>query len=207
LSRAAIYLLRHGETEWNVAGRLQGALDSPLTERGCEQARRLAATLARNLGATATMTMQASPLGRTRRTAAIVAAALGFPTEIAIEPRLREITMGCWDGLTQVEIESRYPGSLKGANRYDRYFRAPDGETYDAARARVRSWLDEQEGAVIAVSHGITSRLIRGAYLDLPREATLSLPSAHNIVWLLRDGRVAALASESASIDVRNDRF
>jgi len=66
---AEICLLRHGETEWNVAGRLQGSLDSPLTPLGREQARRLGAVLARRLGGDRVPRMQTSPLGRAQETA------------------------------------------------------------------------------------------------------------------------------------------
>lgn len=189
-----IYLLRHGETEWNVAGRLQGRMDSPLTARGCEQARRLGAILARRLDGFAALPMQVSPLGRAQQTAAIVAQQLGSVREPIIEPRIREVSMGSWDGFTKAEIDARFPGRLDGAGRYDWYFRAPDGEAYEAARARVRAWLDEQAGPVIAVSHGVAGRLIRGAYLDLPRDATLSLPASHDVVWELRHGRVEAMS-------------
>jgi probable phosphoglycerate mutase len=195
---AEICLLRHGETEWNVAGRLQGSLDSPLTPLGREQARRLGAVLARRLGGHRAPRMQTSPLGRAQETAAIVAQQLGSPMNIAVEPRLREITVGSWDGLTKAEVAARFSDRLEGTTRFDWYFRAPDGESYAAARERVRAWLGEQSGPVIAVSHGVTGRLIRGAYLGLGRDDTLSLSAAHDVAWLLRDGRVEALSGDTS---------
>ena len=198
MSRAAIYLLRHGETEWNVADRLQGALDSSLTPLGREQTQRLAAILARHIheSGSETRRMAVSPLGRTRETARIVAQSFRFPIDVTIEPRLREITLGAWDGLTKTEVAAQFSSLLAGTNRFDWYFRAPDGETFEAARERVLSWLSEQTGSVIAVSHGVTGKLIRGAYLNLPRDETLSLPAPHNLGWILRDGRIEALPAE-----------
>lgn len=196
MSRGAIYLLRHGETEWNVAGRLQGALNSPLTPRGRDQARRLGAVLARHLHerGSETRCLQVSPLERARATAMIVAQSLASAIDVVVEPRLREVTMGAWDGLTKAEVAEQFPDQLEGTGRFDWYFRAPDGETFEAARGRVLSWLGEQTGSVIAVSHGVTGRLIRGAYLGLSRDETLSLPAAHDLAWLLSDGRIEALS-------------
>ena len=71
----------------------------------------------------------------------------------------------------------------------------PDGEAYDTAIARVRSWLDAVDGRVVAVSHGLVGRLIRGAYLGLPREEALVLPVPQDVVWHLAHGRVEALAA------------
>ncbi|MFT3968243.1 MAG: histidine phosphatase family protein, partial [Sphingobium sp.] len=147
---AEIYLLRHGETEWNALGRYQGKLDSPLTARGIAQAeacgRRLAAIPA---------TVDAffsSPLGRAKQTASIIHAHGSYP-EIREDRRLAEVSTGSWDGLTQIDIDACWPGLLDGANPFDWYFRSPDGENQDAAIARVRSWLDAVDGIVVAISH------------------------------------------------------
>jgi broad specificity phosphatase PhoE len=85
-----------------------------------------------------------------------------------IEPRLQEVSTGAWDGLTQEDIEAGWTGALDGASHYDWYFRSPDGETFEAAFRRVREWVDELEGSVVAVSHGLLGRLVRGAWLGLP---------------------------------------
>ena len=136
--------------------------------------------------------MHVSPLGRACATAEIIRkyAPVGAPIE---EPRIREVTIGCWDGLTQTDIDADWPGSLDGSNSFDWYFRAPNGEFYDDARNRVVAWLAEVQGVVVAVSHGLTGRLIRGACLGLPRRETLSLPVPQDIVWRLTDRRVEAL--------------
>ena len=92
-----LLLVRHGETDWNAEGRLQGHTDRPLSEFGRRQAERLAATLA----AEKLDAIYASDLARARETAEIVGERLGLP--IALEPDLREKDWGTWEGLTAVE--------------------------------------------------------------------------------------------------------
>ena len=93
----ALLILRHGETEWNRAGRMQGALDSPLTETGRAQARRQGVIL-RAFGIEGWRWV-ASPQGRAAQTAAI--AAQGLDLEIATDDRLKEIGIGDWTGATR----------------------------------------------------------------------------------------------------------
>jgi len=191
-STAEIYLLRHGETEWNATRRFQGKLDSPLTERGVEQAEACGRKLAAVVGKVDAMV--ASPLGRARQTAEIVHA-LGVYPAIRWDDRLAEVSLGCWDGLTDVDIDAGWPGSRDGTTRYDWYFRAPDGERHDMAVARARDWLGGIEGTVVAISHGLLGRIIRGAYLGLADEEALSLPVPQDVIWRLADGRIEAITA------------
>lgn len=188
---AEIFLVRHGETEWNAEGRFQGQLDSPLTASGREQATQIASMLAVALAGREPIAMHVSPLGRARHTASIIRAHATYAAPLT-EPRLQEVTTGAWDGLTHADIETGWPGILDGATDFDWYFRAPNGESYDAAVGRVRSWLGELEGSVVAVSHGLLGRLVRGVYLDLTREAALTLPVPQDVVWHLAYARVDA---------------
>src|SRR5579872_108996 len=97
---ADILLLRHGETEWNREGRYQGALDSPLTARGREQAAEIGALLAAYLGnPPPALSFHTSPQGRAADTAAIVARVAGLEPARP-EPLLREVSLGSWDGQT-----------------------------------------------------------------------------------------------------------
>ena len=189
-----VFLLRHGETRWNAAGRFQGQRDSPLTARGREQAAQLGRVLTGALAGRPPVPLHVSPLGRTRDTAAIVrrvAPALG---PVTIEHRLQEVSTGAWDGLTRAEIEAGWPGTLDGASHYDWYFRAPDGEPYEAALRRVRAWMGELHGPVVAVSHGLLGRLVRGAWLGLPVDEMLSLPVPQDVVWHLSSAGAHPLA-------------
>lgn len=139
------------------------------------------------------MDFQVSPLGRARQTAAIVMAEVPGGS-VTLEPRLREVSIGSWDGLTDFDIDAQYPGARDGATRFDWYFRSPNGETYENAASRARDWLDSVEGAIVAVSHGLFSRFVRGAYLGLGRAKALSLPAQHGVIWRLKDGTVEEIA-------------
>ncbi len=187
---AEIYLVRHGETEWNAQGRFQGQLDSPLTQLGISQAQACGQRIAQ-LGIVLDQFL-ASPLGRTRQTASIIAACGPFP-EVRFDARLSEASVGSWDGLTHTEITARWPGSLEGTSQFDWFFRSPDCESYEAILARTEDWLSGLQGKVLAVSHGLLGRFIRGAYLGLPREDALCLPVPQDIIWHLANGQVKAL--------------
>ena len=189
------YLVRHGETEWNAQGRFQGQLDSALTPLGRQQANGVGTLLAKVLPQGAAVAMHASPLGRTRDTAAILARHRAY-APVRFDHRLQEVTTGAWDGLDHVGIEAGWPGCLDGCTAFDWYFRSPDGEGYDAACARFGDWLDKAEEPVVAVSHGLAGRLIRGVYLGLAREAALCLPVPQDVVWHLHGGRVETIMGE-----------
>ena len=183
-----VYLVRHGETEWNAEGRFQGALDSPLTPHGREQAARIGRRLAGILPDDV-IELRASPLDRARRTADIVASHLnGRPP--MIDARLREISLGEWDGLTVEDIDAGWPDRLTGSTFADWYFRAPGGESLDAAIQRAAGWLASLEYPVIAVSHGLFGRVIRGVYGRLKPATMLSTPIPQDVIWHLRDGEV-----------------
>jgi broad specificity phosphatase PhoE len=182
---SGIYLIRHGETEWNAAGRFQGALDSRLTPRGLDQAARIGRCLARIFRDQA-IELKVSPLGRTRQTAEIVARHLSGASLIT-EPRLCEVSLGEWDGLTFDEINAGWPDGLDGTTSFDWYFRAPGGESLDAAIARAAAWLGSLKHPVIAVSHGLFGRLIRGVYARLDTETMLGMPISQNVIWHLHE--------------------
>lgn len=185
-----IYLVRHGETEWNAAGRFQGKLDSRLTSKGIAQA----SACGRRLSAIGIEfeTMFASPLGRARETAAIIRS-FGISPEVQWDDRIAEVSIGSWDGLTHVDIDAQWPGLLTNTTPFDWFFRSPDGESYDAANARVTQWLNDLHGVVLAVSHGLIGRLIRGTYLGITRDDALGLPVPQDVIWLLSKGRIEAL--------------
>lgn len=100
-----------------------------------------------------------------------------------------EVTVGSWDGMTHYEIDVEYPGALEGADAYDWFFRSPDGETFDDACSRVQSWLADLSAPTIAISHGLTGRLIRGMYLGLSQREILELPVPQKGFYLLSNGQ------------------
>nr|WP_295742234.1 histidine phosphatase family protein [uncultured Acidocella sp.] len=185
-----IFLLRPGETLWNMEGRFQGKLDSALTERGLRQAIHLGGILAGVLGCSTTLPLHVSPLGRALETAKIVGQHVCFADMMVPDFRLQEVSAGSWDGLTHEEIEAGWPGVLEGSDQFDWYFRSPDGETLDKALGRVRSWLNELDGPVVVVSHGLLGRLMRGLWAGMSPAEMLRLPVPQDLVWHLTESGI-----------------
>jgi probable phosphoglycerate mutase len=186
-----ILLLRHGQTEWNVERRIQGHSESELTPLGVRQAARmaeLAAQLVRR-EAGANWRLVSSPIGRARRTAEAVGEAAGFSVEL--DPRLAEICCGAWEGQLWDDIRQNDPGR---AYNGERFFDAPGGETFEEVMGRARDWLaslpPEPERRVIAVSHGVLGRLLRGAYAGLERADMLRLEVPQDAVFRLQNGQI-----------------
>ncbi len=173
-----ILVLRHGETEWNREGRMQGVLDSPLTERGIEQAQRQNAIL-RAFGVS-DWNWYASPQGRAAHTAQI--ALEGNGTGLTSDARLREISLGDWTGLTRTELSERNPVLFEtdGLAWYDH---APNGEGLAALADRTRAFLEELQGPSVIVTHGITSRVLRCWALGLPYEAFEDLEGGQGVAY------------------------
>ena len=130
-----VWLIRHAESAWNAAGRWQGQRDPALSERGREQAQRLAVSLAdAQLEA-----IVASDLVRARETAAIVGGALGVAPHL--DARLRERDLGYWSGLTSVEIVARWPRDLARLRERDPELQPGGGESLRALHARVAEFV------------------------------------------------------------------
>src|SRR6185295_13488379 len=111
-----IFLVRHGQTEYNAEGRIQGARDSALTPLGVEQGQRLGRMFA-GLADPACRII-ASPLGRTQHTARLIRGHAGLKCEIATDPRLAEISLGQWDGQLRADIEQASPDYDAGRKRW-----------------------------------------------------------------------------------------
>jgi probable phosphoglycerate mutase len=153
-----VYLARHGQTEWNVEGRKQGRLDSPLTPQGLAQVRRNAGLLSEE----AVDGIYTSPIGRAYTTAEVFAAALRLPLHVLDD--LSEVDHGEWSGLTTQEVEEGWPGQQSVRQR-DKYgYRFPGGESYADADVRAGRALAEvaRSGArhPLLVSHEMIGRML-----------------------------------------------
>lgn len=192
-----LFLLRHGETVWNREKRWQGRGDSPLTLRGIAQARACGEALQGLLRDRAGAELHASPLFRARQTAAIVAEILGLPRERQLSsPLLAECDFGAWEGLTPDDVRRRYPGAIEERSRSKWSYVLPRGESYAQVHERARQWLAELQGdgEVVVVTHGVTSRVLRGAYLALDPEAVLAVDvHPQDRIYRLAEGRVEAI--------------
>jgi len=177
---SAWFLCRHGQTEWNTAGRRQGQLDSPLTDLGRGQAGTMASR-ALELGADAIF---CSPLGRATQTASLISNHLKMPVVIIDE--LAELHHGRYAGMTDQEIESRFPGRLE-QREGDKYLWCfPGGESYadaDVRAARALGVIAEfgSERPLI-VSHAMIARMLLRNLLGLEPHDALAENLPHGVV-------------------------
>jgi broad specificity phosphatase PhoE len=154
-----IYLLRHGETDWNRERRLQGNLDVYLNKAGIGQARALAHRL-EHLPIRAVLT---SPLARARQTAAIISARRNWP--VAVIDDLREIDHGVWTGRRLKTIERRHPGPFAVWQLEPDRLILEGGERLRDAYCRATRFLSgllksALDGDVLVVGHGVTNSLV-----------------------------------------------
>jgi broad specificity phosphatase PhoE len=184
-----LYYIRHGETGWNVEGRLQGQRDIPLDARGRLQATHCGEILhdlfAREGRDAAALDYVSSPLGRARETMELARAPLGLPKEgYRIEPRLTEISFGRWEGFTIAELRERDPARV-AAREHDKWrFVAPGGESYEAVAARMREWYQSLAQDTVVTAHGGTARgLMATLGIAKPAAAPL-LDIAQGVVYV-----------------------
>jgi broad specificity phosphatase PhoE len=193
MPRPTIYYIRHGETEWNALGRLQGTRDIPLNELGRVQATQAANILAELLahdGHDRTrIPYVASPLIRARATMELVRETLTLPAEgYALDDRLREIGYGKWEGFTLPEMEAADP-LFYARRQTEKWALAPEGgETYADVERRVRAWYDTVTTDTVAVAHGGTARaLMVSLGFETPASA-VDLPIQQGAVYVFGEG-------------------
>ncbi len=182
-----IYVLRHGQTEWNLAGRMQGRLDSPLTELGRQQAITQGNILySLGLGG-AEIICLSSPQGRAAHTAELALQKINRTA--TLDDRLVETDMGQWQNRLSAEIRAECPAELwqdLGPAWY--FFNAPEGESFADQRARCKMLLDGLHHPAILVTHGITSKVLRGVWLGLEYRDTVLLPGGQGCVYHMKQG-------------------
>jgi len=149
-----LYLVRHGQTDWNLEGRYQGQTDLPLNAAGRAQA----ASLSQELAGIPFTAVYSSDLRRARETAEILAAARGLAVQL--DPRLREIGLGVWEGQLFTEIATRYPVEWAERLRDPLNARPAGGECVaEVARRAAEAASDiaraHPAGPVLIVSHGV----------------------------------------------------
>lgn len=176
-----LLLARHGQTVWNIEHRLQGQLDSPLTDEGIAQAQ----AIADRLEGAGMLTVCSSPLGRAMQTATIIAERIG--SDLIEVPELAEVDHGALAGMTWDEIDAAYPTAReeRAANRYGWAF--PGGESYAQARSRARKALSScgwaSEGTPLLVSHEMIGRMLRAELRGLDASAALGLRHPHGVLF------------------------
>ena len=190
-----LHLVRHGETDINASGRLQGTTNSTLTPRGRAQARELAvASLTWN-----PVAVYSSPLQRARGVAGAIADLSGL--SVTDEPRIIEMDMGDLEGVTIQEMRDGWPDLYQGWRRDASSVTMPGGESLGDVQLRAMAAVEElderydAEDTIIAVTHNFTIRCIVAAVIDLPlaniNHMDLSLGSRTTITSGRRGRRLA----------------
>ncbi|MGD9294562.1 MAG: histidine phosphatase family protein [Roseobacter sp.] len=185
-----IYILRHGQTEWNAERRLQGRLDSPLTKTGRAQARMQRAILG-NLDLNGFQAFS-SPQARAFHTASLALEGL-FPA-IHTDPRLCEIDVGRWQGKLVSELSLADLPSDDEQASLELSGSAPGGEGFAALRERCTAFLMQLSAPAVIVTHGITSRMLRLVILGLQTDEIGTLDGGQGTVFHLHDGAQSKLA-------------
>lgn len=192
LTPPALILARHGQTEWNVASRRQGQLDSPLTLEGLETARRLRRVLL-DQGIDVIVT---SPLGRARQTAAIFAEELN----VAVVPMasLAEVHHGSFGGLTNEEIQQRHAEVWQRREKDFYRWRFPGGESYADADTRAANALEEvaalNADLPLLVTHEMIGRMLRRHLLGLTLEEAFALRHPQDIAYRVENRHARELS-------------
>ncbi len=192
-----LYLIRHGETDWNADGRIQGHSDIELNARGLEQARRLAARMPDEGEFTA---LYASPLRRAFRTAEMIGSALNLP--VTPDARLLERSLGMLEGLTMSEIREKYPEVHRAWHDGGPRPHIIGEESREDFVKRVQAFvhdihLKHAEGRVLAITHGGTINMLLMVALNLDMERPLPFyidnASINVVQWGERGARLRVL--------------
>ncbi len=177
-----LYVLRHGETVWNAEGRMQGALDSPLTPRGRAQAQRQALIL-QGLDLD-DFDVFSSPQGRAVETARIALAP--HVTDLRTDDRLREIGVGVWAGRLRRELDSCSGSDAASVSALSIYENAPGGEGFERLSARCEAFLGDLRRPAVIVTHGITSRMLRAIAMGGGIGDLAEMPCGQGVVYHIK---------------------
>ncbi|MEM7799201.1 MAG: histidine phosphatase family protein [Chloroflexota bacterium] len=189
------FLVRHGQTKWNIIGRKQGQGDSPLSPKGRKQAIACGTLLSKHISQE--ITIFVSPLGRAKETSDLVCSVLGNQIkEVITVPELAELDYGLWQGLTDEEIDEKFP--FERMRRYENHwgYQIPNGESYAMVERRYLRWKQNQKlEDTLIIAHEMINRVILGSYLQLPKKEILKLKHPQNIVYKLSNQTVSELSN------------
>ena len=187
-----LILVRHGESVWNRAGRIQGQVNSPLTDLGIDQAKAIRDHLSGIL-LNQELEIYTSPLDRAIQTAEIIAQGIDHPSsKIIIEERLNDFNVGeisgtfGWDKVAEI-----FPEQAQLRLQDPMRFHPSGGESGAEFEARLRSLLEDlmDDGALkLMVSHGIVNKFIRGILKNLSGKEMVQLGESQNTIYRLEEG-------------------
>lgn len=206
-SSRRLILMRHGQTDWNLDGRMQGQLDTDLTEIGRSQAKEAA----RELSARRPVAIVSSDLRRAWDTAVILADHCTGPVDLRSDSRLRETSLGEWEGLNHEQVDARHPGT-RLRWRFDATLAPPGGENRIQVAARARPVVTELltelsdwgDRPVVLVAHGGLIAGLVAALLGLPEQCYPVLGGLGNAAWVELSGWGTSPATVRWRLDVWN---
>ena len=198
MSVAAIYYVRHGLTDWNLQGRLQGRHDTRLNEQGRSQAKACGDILRRLFERRRVevehLAWVSSPLIRARETMEVMRASLGLdPADYAIDARLEELSFGDWEGLTYADVLEQDAEVIIERERNKWGFLPPGGESYAQLTRRVAEWHRTLHADTVVTAHGGTGRALMAHLALVPPHDAPHSPVDQGVVYLFADGRVTRL--------------
>jgi probable phosphoglycerate mutase len=181
-----LYLIRHGQTDWNRDSRYQGQRDIPLNDTGRAQARRQGEILKTQMPDLADAEFVSSPLERAVETMQLIRSALGLQVDgYRTDPDLLELSYGHWEGELASELADKDPIGVAGKAADPFGWQPIGGESYRDLQDRIAIWLASLERDTVAVTHGGVSRVARGAlfriaetsvpFLDVPQDRILEI--------------------------------
>jgi broad specificity phosphatase PhoE len=182
-----IIYIRHGETDWNKQGLIQGSVDTELNDTGHMQAKAVGALLALQKDDWRNFQIFVSPQKRARQTLGHILDALGRE-DFMIEPRVRELEFGIWEGKTFWELKASpvFPADPEG-----RFFWRPEGgESYEDGVARVNDWRNGLSRPTLVVSHGAVGRCLMGATAGLGARELVRLQTPQGAYCRLEHGQI-----------------
>jgi broad specificity phosphatase PhoE len=194
-----LYFVRHGETDFNVAKRLQGQHQTSLNAHGRQQAAHcgelLKGLFARDRHRAGDFAYVSSPLNRARETMEILRSALELdPAAYDTDDRLMEISYGAWEGLTLAQVKAREPGVLARRDRDKWDFAPPGGESYRDVANRVASWYASVTRDTVVTAHGGVARVLMANFHILPNEQATHAEVAQGIVSVFSANTMARYA-------------
>jgi probable phosphoglycerate mutase len=168
MTHIPIVFVRHGETDWNATGRLQGHRDIPLNDRGRGQARRNGRAIAEYFPDIGDFDFVASPLARARETMEMVRTSLNLePAGYRLDDRLKEVHHGAWEGFTDEELAEHDPYAAARRRADLWHFMPSGGESYELLSERVWGWFATLDHPAVVVAHGGVGRVLRRRILDI----------------------------------------
>jgi broad specificity phosphatase PhoE len=194
-----LYYVRHGETDFNTQGRLQGRRDTVLNAHGRRQAAEcgilMSDLFSRDHRQPQDFKYVSSPLMRARETMEILRATLGLEAhDYEIDPRLLEIAYGDWEGLTLPEIEAHSAGVLtrREDDKWD--FAPPGGESYRELADRIGNWYSSLTADTVVAAHGGGVRALMAILNIVPEEQATRAQIEQGVVYVFADSKMSRFA-------------